>query len=231
MRGRDRERGVSLAEAVVALGVFGLAMLGLNAMLIQTLRTSEFSKNLATARFLAAHRLEQIKSARYQDGDRDGFRNPSDVCTDIDEIRPAAFPDEDYGQVDLRNGTDFTFESCAAVPNIKKTGKLHTRSDYASGTQGDSDYYLNHTRFASFRREVYIVDSIDYTGTLTNVELGPANAATRDTLIATEVSPSAANPKSNYIKYVIVRVKWRGKNGGVHNVTLSTEKAFYIPAF
>lgn len=231
MNSTRSERGVSLAEAVVALGVFGIALLGLNAMMMQTLKTAEFSKNLATARFLASHRLEQIKSSRYQDGDRDGYRNPSDNCTDIDEIHTGAFPDEDYGQVDLRNGTVFTFESCAANPDIKKAGKLHSRSDYAAGAQGEADYYLNHARYADFRREVYIVDSLDYTGTVTNVELGPPSPDSRDALNVTEISPTTANPKTNYIKYVLVRVKWKGKDGGVHHVTLSTEKAFYIPSY
>lgn len=225
------QRGSTLAETVVALGIFGIAMLGLNSMLIQTMRTSDFAKDLSTARFLASQRLEQIKSARYQDGDRDGVRDTANVCTDIDEIQAAVFPDEDYGQVDLRNGSRFTFESCAATPDIKATGVMHARANYASGDQGELDFYLNHLRYDNFRREVYIVDSIDFTGAVTNVTLGPPNATARDNVLVTEVTPSATAPKSNYIKYVIVRVKWRGNDGAVHHVTLSTEKAFYIPSF
>ena len=108
---RRGEAGLSLVETVVALGVFGISLLGLNLMLVTTLRTSEFSRDLAKARFLAAHRLEQVKSSRYQDGNRDAYRSAADPCTDIDEVTATNFFDEDYGEVDLLNGSRFTFES------------------------------------------------------------------------------------------------------------------------
>lgn len=228
--GRD-ERGLSLAEAVVAIGIFGLALLGLNTMLISTIRTSELAKDLATARFLAEHRLEQIKNARYLDGNRDAWRDPTDPCTDIDEVTAANFPDEDYGEVDLNNGTRFNFESCAATPDIKSSAVMFTRASYPSTTQGDHDYWVNHGQYAKFRREVYIVDSLDYSNAIDNVYLDGLDPDAKDTVVVDESTPTASNPATNYVKYVIVRVKWRDSHGHPHHVTYSTEKAYYIPSF
>lgn len=233
MNGRERtaERGVTLVEAVVATGVFGIALLGLNLMLFATLRTSQHARDFSTARFLAGHRLEQLKSARYQDGDRDAYRDPTDPCTDIDEVIAGAFPDEDYGAVDLLNGTQFTYRTCAAVPDIKQTGKMMVRADYPTGAQGDLDFQVNHLQYGRFRREVYIVDSASYTDAITGVGLGPPNPQARDAVIVNTTSPTEEIPASRYIKYILVRVKWKDLHGQLHQVTLSTEKAFYIPSF
>jgi prepilin-type N-terminal cleavage/methylation domain-containing protein len=225
------EGGFSLVEVLVAIALFSVALLGLNAMLVATLRASEFSRDLARARFLAAHRLEQIKNARYMDGNRDAYRNPADVCTDIDEIRGAVFFDEDYGEVDLLNGTQFSYRACAATPDIKRTGVRITRTDYPSGAQGDHDYEVNHAQYDRFRREVYIVDSLAFTDHIRTVSLDGPNPDARDNVIVDTVTPTANQPATNYVKHVLVRVKWRDSNGAPHHVTLSTEKAFYIPAF
>jgi len=226
------QAGMSLAEAVVAIGIFGIALLGLNTLLISTIRTSELARDTATARFLAVHRLEQIKNARYRDGNRDGWLDPNDACTDIDEVIPANWFDEDYGEVDLLNGTRFNYRSCAAIPDIKQSGIKVTRADYDLSTaQGRHDWEVNHAQYAKFRREVYIVDSADYTDAIVRVTLDGPRADSRDNVIVETESPSAANPATNYVKYVLVRVKWKDSHGQVHHVTLSTEKAFYIPEF
>ncbi|MBP7149652.1 MAG: hypothetical protein KBD01_19160 [Acidobacteria bacterium] len=227
--GRD-ERGATLAEAIVAVGVFGLALLGLNGLLIGTIRTSELARDFTRARFLAAHRLEQIKNARYQDGNRDAFRDASDPCTDIDEVTQTVYPDEGYGAVDLMNGTRFTFRACAATPDIKQTPQHYTRSSYPATAQGNHDYQVNHGQYSRFRREVYIVDSLDYANTLRNVSLDGPNPDARDNLVLDLVSPSTTWPKTNFVKYVLVRVKWKDSHGQAHHVTLTSEKAFYIPA-
>ncbi len=225
------ESGVTLAEALVAVGIFGIALLGLNMLLISTIKTSQFTKDYATARFLAGHRLEQIKNSRYQDGDRDAYRDPSDPCTDIDEITTTIFPDEDYGDVDLLNGTRFNYRSCANVPDIKLSPILVTAATYSAGQQGEHDFAVNSAQYGRFRREVYIVDSADYAQAIRNVRLGPANPDARDSVIVDTTSPTADQPASRYVKYVIVRVKWKDLNGKLHHVTLSSEKAFYIPSF
>ena len=225
------ESGVTLAEALVAVGIFGIALLGLNMLLISTIKTSQFTKDYATARFLAGHRLEQIKNSRYQDGDRDAYRDPSDPCTDIDEITTSIFPDEDYGDVDLLNGTRFNYRSCANVPDIKLSPILVTAATYSAGQQGEHDFAVNSAQYGRFRREVYIVDSADYAQAIRNVRLGPANPDARDSVIVDTTSPTADQPASRYVKYVIVRVKWKDLNGKLHHVTLSSEKAFYIPSF
>jgi hypothetical protein len=225
------ESGVTLAEALVAVGIFGIALLGLNMLLISTIKTSQFTKDYATARFLAGHRLEQIKNSRYQDGDRDAYRDPSDPCTDIDEVTTSIFPDEDYGDVDLLNGTRFNYRPCANVPDIKLSPILVTAATYSAGQQGKHDFAVNSAQYGRFRREVYIVDSADYAQAIRNVRLGPANPDARDSVIVDTTSPTADQPASRYVKYVIVRVKWKDLNGKLHHVTLSSEKAFYIPSF
>ncbi|GEM_PF-5448213 len=224
------QRGVSLAEAVVAIGIFGIALLALNTMLISTVRMSEMTKDLTAARFLASHRLEQIMNARYQDGDRDAWRNPSDPCTDIDEVTAAVFPDEDYGEVDILNGTKFTFENCAAVPDIKSAGVKFTRADYPSNAQGDYDYYVNHEQYSKFRREVYIIDSADYSDAIDNVYLQGLSRNSKDSVVVETSTPTSDNPATNYVRYILVRVKWKDSQGEMHHVTYSTEKVFYIPA-
>ncbi|MCU0253022.1 MAG: hypothetical protein MUE47_00640 [Acidobacteria bacterium] len=228
---KDPEAGVTLAEALVAVGIFGIALLGLNMLLISTIKTSQFTKDYATARFLASHRLEQIKNSRYQDGDRDAYRDASDPCTDIDEINTTIFPDEDYGGVDLLNGTRFNYRNCASVPDIKLSPILVTKASYPAGQQGKLDYAVNADQYRRFRREVYVVDSADYAQAITNVHLGPANPDARDSVIVDTTSPTADQPASRYVKYVLVRVKWKDLNGKLHHVTLSSEKAFYIPSF
>lgn len=232
------EKGVTLVEALVAVGIFGIALLGLNMLLISTIKTSQFTKDYTTARYLASHRLEQLKNSRYQDGDRDAYRDRTDPCTDIDELvaptgstSPTAFPDEDYGQVDLLNGTRFNYRACSAVPDIKETAILLTRASYPVGLQGDHDYQVNAGQYRRFRREVYVVDSADYADAITQVALGPANPDSRDNLIVSTTAPTADRPASRYVKYVLVRVKWKDLNGKLHHVTLSSEKAFYIPSF
>lgn len=230
-RVHSRQRGMSLVEAIVAIGLFGLGLLGLNALLIGTMKTSEFASDLATARFLASHRLEQIKSSRYVDGNRDAYRNPSDICTDIDEIKVTVFPAENYGEIDLLNGTKFTYETCSSTPDIKKTGYKFVRSDYPAGAQGNLDYYNNHAQYNRFRREVYILDSRNYTNAIENVTLDGPDPTGLDSIVVDQVTPTAANPATNYVKYVLVRVKWEDSLGNTHHVTLSTEKAFYIPSF
>ncbi len=226
------QAGMSLAEAVVAIGIFGIALLGLNTLLISTIRTSELARDTAAARFLAVHRLEQIKNARYRDGNRDGWLDPNDPCTDIDEIIPANWFDEDYGEVDLLNGTRFNYRSCAATPDIKQSGIRVTRDDYDLDTaQGRHDWEVNHDQYRKFRREVYIVDSADYSDAIVRVTLDGPRADARDNVVVETEPPSAANPATNYVKYVLVRVKWKDSHGQVHHVTLSTEKAFYIPDF
>ena len=225
------DAGVTLAEALVAVGIFGIALLGLNMLLISTIKTSQFTKDYATARFLAGHRLEQIKNSRYQDGDRDAYRDPSDPCTDIDEITTTIFPDEDYGDVDLLNGTRFNYRACANVPDIKLSPILVTAATYSAGQQGKHDFAVNSAQYGRFRREVYIVDSADYAQAITNVHLGPANPDSRDSVIVDTTAPTADQPASRYVKYVLVRVKWKDLHGQLHHVTLSSEKAFYIPSF
>ncbi|MDQ7008205.1 MAG: hypothetical protein Q9Q40_13345 [Acidobacteriota bacterium] len=225
------ESGLSLAETIVAIGVFAIALLGLNTLLISTIRTSEMARDHATARFLAAHRLEQIKSARYQDGNRDAWNDTSDPCTDIDEVTYTNFPDEDYGEVDLLNGTQFNFRSCAGTPDIKNGAVLFGRSDYPSDAQGDHDYWVNHGQYDRFRREVYIIDSADYEDVIRNVTLQGLNPDARDSVSVETTTPSETEPATNFVKYVLVRVKWKDSHGQPHEVTLTTEKAFYIPAF
>ncbi len=223
------ERGVTLVEAIVALGMLSIALLGLNNLLISTIRSSEFARDVATARFLAENRLEQIKNSRYLDGNRDAYRDLADPCTDIDEVQSTVFPDENYGEVDLLNGTKFTYRSaCAANPDIKQTGQAFTQGSYPAGAQGTHDYQVNHAQYNRFRREVYIVDSADYATAITNVTLGPPHYSSRDTVNLTTTN---SLPASRYIKFVIVRVKWKDSHGNVHRVDLSTEKAFYIPSF
>ncbi len=230
-RPRNDQRGMTLIESLAAIAVFGIALLGLNTLLISTIRTSEFAKAHATARFLAAHRLEEIKNARYQDGNRDAWNDTSSPCTDIDEVTRTNFPDEDYGAVDLRNGTTFSFRACANMPNIKNGTTSFTRADYPQTAQGTHDYWVNHGQYDKFRREVYIIDSANYTNAIDNVVLSGLSASARDSVSVEEVTPSATNPATNYIKYVLVRVKWKDSRQQAHEVTLTTEKAFYIPAF
>ncbi|MCU0222935.1 MAG: prepilin-type N-terminal cleavage/methylation domain-containing protein [Acidobacteria bacterium] len=225
------ESGVTLVEALVAVGIFGIALLGLNMLLISTIKTSQFTKDYATARFLAGHRLEQIKNSRYQDGDRDAYRDPTDPCTDIDEVTTSIFPDEDYGEVDLLNGTRFNYRNCANVPDIKLSSIMVTSATYSAGQQGRHDFAVNSAQYGRFRREVYVVDAADYAQAITNVRLGPANPDARDSVIVDTTAPTADQPASRYVKYVIVRVKWKDLNGKLHHVTLSSEKAFYIPSF
>ncbi len=225
------EAGLSLVEALVAIALFGVALLGLNTLLVTTMRTSEFARDHVTARFLAAHRLEQIKNSRYQDGDRDAWNNTSDPCTDIDEITATNFPDEDYGAVDLLNGTRFTFRSCSNQPDIKNGTTLFTRASYPSDAQGNHDFWVNHGQYTRFRREVYIINSASYANAIRTVELDGPNPTARDNVTVNTVAPTTAEPASNYVKYVLVRVKWRDSHGHPHEVTMSTEKAFYIPAF
>jgi len=232
------EKGVTLVEALVAVGIFGIALLGLNMLLISTIKTSQFTKDYTTARYLASHRLEQIKNSRYQDGDRDAYRDRSDPCTDIDELiapvgstSPVAFPDEDYGEVNLLNGTRFNYRACAAVPDIKLAAIPVTRASFPSGLQGNHDYQVNGGQYRRFRREVYVIDSADYANAITQVALGPPRPDSRDNVIVSTASPTADRPASRYVKYVLVRVKWQDLNGQLHHVTLSTEKAFYIPSF
>ena len=110
------ERGVTLVESLIAVGILGIAMLSLSTMLFTTVKISNMAQDHATARFLAAQRIEQIMNVRYMDGDRDAWKDPSDPCTDIDEVLAVNFPDEDYGQIDLKNGTEFSFRSCASTP-------------------------------------------------------------------------------------------------------------------
>ena len=227
----DDQRGMTLVESLAAVAVFGIALLGLNTLLISTIRTSEFAKAHATARFLASHRIEAIKNARYQDGNRDAWNDTSAPCTDIDEITSANFPDEDYGAIDLRNGSTFSFRTCANMPNIKNGATSFTRADYPNTAQGNHDFWVNHGQYARFRREVYIINSANYTNAIRNVTLDGLSANTRDTVVVDQVTPSATNPATNYIKYVIVRVKWKDSHDNPHEVTLTTEKAFYIPAF
>ncbi|GAB4222448.1 MAG: hypothetical protein Kow0062_19880 [Acidobacteriota bacterium] len=227
---RTREAGFTLAEALVAVGLFGIALLGLNMLLIGTLRTAELSRDLATARFLAAHRLEQIIMARYMDGNRDAYRDPADPCTDIDEITTANFPTEDYGEVDLLNGTRFNYRNCAAVPDIRQSAIMVTAADYPATAHGRLQRELNHDQYRRFRREVYIVDSADYTDAIVNVTLDGPSPNGPDNVIVETTTPSASNPATNYVKYVLVRVKWKDSRGAVHAVTLSTEKSFLIPA-
>ncbi len=229
--GRRAERGASLVEVLVALGLFAVALLGLNGMLISSMRASEQSRDIATARFLAESRLDQIKRARYQDGDRDAYLDTSDPCTDIDEIIAANWPDENYGAVDLLNGTRWNFRACSAVRDIKQSAALTTAANYGATAQGRADFLTNHGQYTKFRREVYIYDTAsETTKTVTNVALDGPRATARDNLVVSKVSPTAANPRTNYIKYVLVRVKWRDSHGVTHHVTLSTEKAFVVPA-
>jgi type II secretory pathway pseudopilin PulG len=231
MTERKGERGVTLVESLIAVGILGLAMLSLSTMLFTTVKISNMAKDHATARFLAAQRIEQIKNARYLDGDRDAWKDPSDPCTDIDEILQTNFPDEDYGSVDLKNGTAYSFRSCAATPDIKNGAVLFDRSDYPNTDQGRHDYAVNHSQYDRFRREVYIVDSADYSNAIENITLDGPRPNVKDNVTVHTVAPSADNPATNYIKYVLVRVKWKDHHGHVHHVTLSTEKAFYIPSF
>ncbi|MFN7964436.1 MAG: prepilin-type N-terminal cleavage/methylation domain-containing protein [Acidobacteriota bacterium] len=228
---RDQQ-GMTLVEALVAIGIFGIALLGLNALMVGTLRTSELAKDFSTARFLASQRLEQIKNARYQDGDRDAFNDTTDPCTDIDEIKSSLWHDEDYGEVDLLNGTRWTYNtSCANVTDIKATPFKYVRATYPSTPQGDHDFQVNHDQYKRFRREVYIVDSANVTDSIVRVSLSGLSATARDT-VNTETEPSSeANPATNFVKYALVRVKWKDSHGRPHHVTLSTEKAFYIPAY
>ena len=155
----------------------------------------------------------------------------SDPCTDIDEVIPANFPDEDYGQVDLLNGSKFTFRSCAGTPDIKQSATLFDRSSYPTTDQGNHDYWVNHGQYSRFRPEVYIVDSADYTNTISNIPLDGPNPTAQDNVSVETKTPSANEPATNYIKYVLVRVKWKDSHGHPHEVTLTTEKAFYIPSF
>ncbi len=229
-RPRSAEGGFTLAETLVAVGLFGIALLGLNMLLIGTIRSAELSKDLATARFLAAHRLEQIVMARYMDGNRDAYRDPADPCTDIDEVTTANFPTEDYGEVDLLNGTRFNFRSCAATPDIRQSAIVITAADYPDTAQGRLERELNRDQYRRFRREVYIVDSKDYTDAIVNVSLDGPNPAGLDNVIVETTASSTDNPATNYVKYVLVRVKWHDSRGTVHAVTLSTEKTFLIPA-
>lgn len=225
------ERGSSLIEVVVSVGVFGIALLGLNGMLITTIRTSEMARDVSAARFLAEQRLDQIKRMRYQDGNRDAWLDTSDPCTDIDEVIAANFPDENYGAVDLLNGTRFTYRNCSAVRDIKSAGTLVARSDYPSTAQGNQDYQNNHEQYRRFRREVYIYSTASQTTrSVTNVRLDGPRADARDNLVVDTVTPDDQHPRSNYIKYILVRVKWRDGHGALHHVTLSTEKAFVVPA-
>ena len=205
--------------------------MGLNMLLIGTIRSAELSKDLATARFLAAHRLEQIIMARYVDGNRDAYRDPSDPCTDIDEVTTANFPVEDYGQVDLLNGTQFNYRSCAATPDIRQSAIMIKPTDYPDTAQGRLARAVNHDQYTRFRREVYIVDSADYTNSIVNVGLDGPSPDSLDNVLVSTTTPSASNPATNYVKYVLVRVKWKDSHGAVHAVTLSTEKTFLIPSF
>lgn len=226
------EAGMTLVEGLVAIGIFGIALLGLNALMVGTLRTSELAKDFATARFLAAHRLEQIKNARYQDGDRDAYNDTSDPCTDIDEVKSALWPDEGYGEVDLLNGTKWTYNtSCANITDIKSAPSLYTRASYPATAQGNHDFQVNHDQYKRFRREVYFVDSAAVANSIVRVTLTGLDPSARDTINTETEASSAANPATNYVKYVLVRVKWRDSHGKPHHVTLSTEKAFYIPAY
>jgi prepilin-type N-terminal cleavage/methylation domain-containing protein len=228
----SNQQGLTLVESLVSIGVFGIALLGLNALMVGTLRTSELAKDFSTARFLASHRLEQIKTARYQDGDRDAYNDTSDPCTDIDEVTSSLWPDESYGEVDLLNGTKWSFNtSCANINDIKSTAQLYTRSSYPSTAQGNHDYQVNHEQYKRFRREVYIVDSATIADSVVRVSLDGLNASARDTVNVQTETPSTANPATNFVKYILVRVKWKDSHGQPHQVTLSTEKAFYIPAY
>lgn len=230
-RAANAERGASLVEVIVAVGLFAVALLGINGMLISSMRASEQSRDIATARFLAESRLDQIKRARYQDGDRDAFLDTSDPCTDIDEIISANWPDENYGAVDLLNGTRWNFRSCSAVTNIRQSAVMTTAANYPGTAQGRADFLTNHSQYSKFRREVYIYDTASETvKTVTNVALDGPNATARDNLVISKITPTTANPRTNYIKYVLVRVKWRDSHGRTHHVTLSTEKAFVVPA-
>lgn len=224
------EAGLTLAETVVALGIFGFALLGLNVVMVSTLRTSEFARDLATARFLAEQRLEQIKAARYVDGDRDGVFDPSAPCTDIDEITSANFPDEDYGEVDLRNGLRFAYRDCAAHPDIRSAALPVSAADYPDTAQGRLDRRTMRERYARFRREVYIVDSADYDDAIRGVSLDGPAANARDHVLVDLVPPGPGHPATDFVKYVLVRVKWKDGHGKVHHVTLSTQKTFAIPA-
>lgn len=226
------QRGMTLVEALVAIGIFGIALLGLNALMVGTLRTSELAKDFSAARFLATQRLEQIKNARYQDGDRDAYNDTTDPCTDIDEVKSSLWPDENYGAVDLLNGTRWTYNtSCANVTDIKSTPFSYTRATYPSTAQGDHDYQVNHEQYKRFRREVYIVDSATVTDSIVRVSLTGLSATARDSVNTETETPSVTNPATNFVKYVLVRVKWKDSHGHPHHVTLSTEKAFYIPAY
>ena len=225
------ERGVTLGESLIAVGILGIAMLSLSTMLFTTVKISNMAQDHATARFLAAQRIEQIMNVRYMDGDRDAWKDPSDPCTDIDEVLAVNFPDEDYGQIDLKNGTEFSFRSCASTPDVKNGAVLLTRADYPDTDQGRHDYQVNHAQYDRFRREVYIVDSADYSNAIENISLDGPRVDAKDNVTVHTVSPSEDNPATNYIKYVLVRVKWKDHHGHVHQVTLSTEKAFYIPSF
>lgn len=224
------EAGLTLAETVVALGIFGLALLGLNVMMVSSLRTSELARDLATARFLAEQRIEQIERARYEDGDGDGVFDPSAPCTDIDEVTAANFPDEGFGEIDLRNGTLFTYRDCAGRPGIRAAAVPTSASDYPDTPQGRLERWTMRDQYARFRREVHIVDSADYERPIRNVSLDGPNLAAPDNVVVDLAPPGSGVPATDFVKFVLVRVKWRDSHGKVHHVTVSTQKTFAIPA-
>lgn len=242
---RAGERGVSLAEAVVAVGLFGLAIMSLTALLVGTIRAAGLAEDLATARFLAAQRMDQIRAARYVDTDRDGsfydsdgdgtFTNVDRCVADVDEINTTVFFTEGYGEVDALNGTRFSRLSCdidgtMTETDIKTAGVRVDSSSYPATDQGRQDFLENHAQYNKFRREVYVYSSADQaTAAITNVTLDGPRADGLDNLVVTTATPSAPNTlQTNYVKYVFVRVKWTDSHDQLHHVTLSSEKVYGV---
>ena len=232
------ERGVSLAEAVVAVGLFGLAIMSLTALLVGTIRAAGLAEDLATARFLAAQRMDQIRAARFLDTDRDGSLNSDPCVADVDEINTAVFFTEDYGEVDTLNGTRFKQLRCDGdgdgtldtETKTKTSGIRVTRSSYPETDQGNQDFLENHAQYNRFRREVYVYSSASQpSAAITNVTLDGPRADGLDNLVVSTAAPSAPNTlQTNYAKYVFVRVKWTDSHGQLHHVTLSSEKVYGV---
>ena len=248
------EAGFTLIEALMAIAIVGLLMMSLNLLLAQTMFYHQYSQDMAIAEYLAQTRMEQVKNVRYQDGNRDAFFDPDSPCIDMNEVydpnnstssqpgvfSSATFTDEDFDNLDINNGTRFNFRTdCGNDIYVRQTERVIQATDYNT----DHDRWMNRERFKKFRREVYVIDTHDYDGRVVDVTLpiqqpppgasGPnanyMNPAGRDFVTVVSESATAENPATDFVLWVVVRVKWF-QGPTLRQVTLKSQKAFHIPA-
>jgi prepilin-type N-terminal cleavage/methylation domain-containing protein len=66
-RSSRSRRGLTLMELMVALGVVAVALFGAVSMILQTVRTKEYSRELDLAKHAAATKLEEIRVRPWTD--------------------------------------------------------------------------------------------------------------------------------------------------------------------